>query len=168
MTRRLVWIGLVISLALNVLFVAGAIHARSTAERLSARPEARTERLVERLQLGPDQRRALRTYRSQARERVAAMRAQLRPAFQDMRQQLGADKPDPELLAANLVRMAETRHEFERDMAAMTGQFLQNLEPRQMRRFLDFARRRSWQHAVGLLPSRSRRSGHAHPPRPAP
>ena len=101
-------------------------------------------------------------------ENIAAMRAQLRPAFQDMRQQLGADDPDPELLAANLVRMADTRHEFERDMAAMTGEFLQNLEPRQMRRFLDFARRRSWQHAVGLLPSRSRRSGHAHPPRPAP
>ncbi len=168
MTRRLIWIGLVISLALNVLFVAGAMHARSTAERLSARPEARTERLVERLQLGPDQRQALQAYRSQARERVAAMRAQLRPAFQDMRQQLGADNPDPELLAANLVRMADTRHEFERDMAAMTVQFLQNLEPHQMRRFLDFARRRSWQHTVGLLPSRSRRSGNARPPRPAP
>lgn len=159
MTRRLVWVGLVVSLALNLLFVGGAFHARATAERLILRPEIRTQRFTEQLGLRPQQRQAYQAFRAQARERVAGMRADLGPTFQEMRDQLGADAPDPERLAAGLVRMADTRHAFERDMAGLTGEFLRTLDPVQMRRFLNFARRKSWQNTLGLIPARGPRFG---------
>ncbi len=159
MTRRLVWIGLAISLALNLLFVGGAFHARATAERLTLRPEVRTQRFSEQLELRPQQREAYQAFRAQARARVAGMRADLGPTFQEMRDQLGADAPDPERLAAGLMRMADTRHAFERDMAGLTGEFLRTLNPDQIRRFLNFARRKSWQSTLGLVPARRPRPG---------
>lgn len=158
MTRRLVWVGLAVSLALNFLFVGGAFFARATAERLSLHPEIRTQRFTEQLGLRPQQREAYQAYRALARERVAGMRADLRPTFQEMRDQLGADAPDPDRLAAGLLHMADTRHSFERDMAGLTGEFLGTLDPDQMRHFLNFARRKSWQNTLGLVPARGPRS----------
>ncbi len=159
MTRRLMWIGLAVSLALNFLFVGGAFHARATAERLTQRPEMRTQHFTEQLELRPQQRQAYQAFRTRARERVAGVRAELGPTFQEMRDQLGADAPDPERLAAGLLHMADTRHAFERDMAGLTGEFLRTLDPDQMRHFLNFARRKSWQSTLGLVPSRRARPG---------
>lgn len=157
MTRRLVWIGLAVSLALNLLFVGGAFHARATAERVSLRPDERTQRFTEQLELRPQQREAYQAFRTRARERVAGMRSDMGPTFQEMRDQLGADTPDPDRLAAGLLHMADTRHAFERDMAGMTGEFLRTLDPDQMRHFLNFARRQSWQNTLGLVPPRRQR-----------
>lgn len=159
MTRRLVWIGLAVSLALNLLFVGGAIYARTTFERVSHRADARTQHFTEQLGLRPQQREAYQAFRAGARERVAGMRDDMAPTFQEMRDQLGGDAPDPERLTAGLVRMADTRHDFERDMAGMTGEFLRTLDPDQIRRFLNFARRQSWQNTLGLLPPRGPRTG---------
>lgn len=154
MAGRFVWICLAVSLALNLMFVGGAFYAGTMAERVTKQPQVRTQHFVKRLKLRPEQRRAYEDFRAQAREHAGDLRANLRPTFEEMRSQLGSSNPNPEQLATALGEMADKRHAFERNMAGLTAEFLQTLNPNQTRQFLNFARRKSWQSTLGLPPIR--------------
>ncbi len=93
MKTRLPWILLLISGALNVFFIGGAVYSMVVCERLEDDPEARTAFVADRLDLSPEEHQALAAWRQRARERWRDMRRE----SGDLRALLLVELAKPEL-----------------------------------------------------------------------
>ncbi len=93
MKKRLPWILLLISGALNVFFIGGAVYSMIVSERLADDPEARTAFVADRLDLSPEEHQALAAWQQRTRERWGEMRSGSR----DLRKLLLAELAKPEL-----------------------------------------------------------------------
>ena len=115
MKRRILWVLLVVSLAFNVAFLLGYLHALSTM-RKSKTPEGRAQLLADRLELDGAQKEAY----EQIRKAVLAEWERLDQEYdadannKAFWAEMAKDEPDANRLHELRARAVEYRNEFER------------------------------------------------------
>ncbi len=154
MRGKLPWVLLAVSLAVNLAFIAGAIHFDMTRERLAGDPGERVARLADRLELDSAQQETLIALR----EKMVAGRKEMRGAMTERRQKLLAELARPELDQAHVEALLRQGAELRvARFAAMAGEmhgFLASLTPEQKAAFLELAREPDFFRRLVGLPSR--------------
>ncbi|MEM7223290.1 MAG: Spy/CpxP family protein refolding chaperone [Pseudomonadota bacterium] len=139
MRGKLPWILLAVSLAVNLAFVAGAVHFDLTKQRLASDPSERVAKLAAELSLDANQEAALMALR----EKMMAGRQELRGKMTERRQKLLAELARTELDQAEVETLlrqgAERRIERFAAMAGEMHDFLASLTPEQKAAFLERA-----------------------------
>ena len=140
MRGKLPWVLLAVSLAVNLAFVAGAVHFHMERERLADDPGERVARLAQELRLAPDQEAALLALR----QKMMAGRKEMRAAMGERRRALLEELAQPQLdraqVEAHLRQGAELRTARFATMAEEMHGYLATLSPEQKAGFLERAR----------------------------
>ena len=142
--QHLFWVALVLSLALNLCFIAGALWIRVQGPPPPMTPEQRLEQIEPQLALDPQQRAAFDQYARTVRLRMQSMRETVEPLVGQAWSELA--KPDAdEAKIMQLFDQAEgERHAFRRELGTATFNFLAKLSPEQRAKFVELARQRPW------------------------
>ena len=136
------WVVLALSLTLNI-FVAGGLLWSMMAER--PRPIGPAERMIgaaHRLNLNPDQRAALQTFGTEARELNLQLRANNAPIMRQIWQEVAKPQPDDAAVAHLADQALENRRDYQHKMTADLMKFVATLTPDQRKEFADFVARR--------------------------
>jgi len=153
---RLPWLLFVLSLVVNLAFVAGVGYTVYEERRATSSPEARADIVAERLGLDAAQTEAL-VY---LRERAAVRWPGLREAGQQSRDAILARAAEPQFDRGEIMALLETRDAERRAYYAEYAEdlhgFLITLTPEQRSQFLEMAQERGFLFQVYRDPSRSR------------
>jgi Spy/CpxP family protein refolding chaperone len=139
--RRLPWVLLALSLALNLCFVGGALwfHLRKPPWRMT--PAERIERMQSELQLDAAHEQLFRRYYRTLFARLQLMRAEVQPLVADAWAEIAKPQPDEAKIAKLFDQAAETRRKYQRQLTSETLAFLATLTPQQRATFVQLARR---------------------------
>jgi uncharacterized membrane protein len=137
---------LVLSLALNLFFVLGAVWIRIHAPPPSFNPEQRFEQMAGELGLDPQQKAAFAHYSQTMRERVQAMRDAVRPQIANAWSEVAKPKADETKVMQLLDQAAQSRRHFVHDLTSTTLTYLATLSPEQRAKFVALIHRgpRPW------------------------
>ena len=144
--RRVLATLLVISAALNLFFVVGALWTHLHARAGWPGPEQRYQQMAAELDLDATQRSGFDKYVAAMRGRTDKMRQQAAPLISAAWEEIGKPQAD----AAQVMRLfdeaAEKRREFQRETTSQTLDFMAVLTPAQRSKFVTIAheRRASW------------------------
>ena len=130
--RRLPWIALALSVALNVFlgaFLAGELWHRPRPPEPGAVASA--------LNLTPEQREAFQRFRQTAREENMRFREAVRPALRRSWAELAKQTPDEAVLAQSYDQALARRREMHLATLRELRGFLQTLTPEQRQRFVE-------------------------------
>ena len=144
MKRKLPWLLLLVSVALNVFFVGGALYSMVTSERLEDDPAARTAFVAERLALAPAEREALIDWRQRARDRFKAMRAERGEMRAQVLQELAKAELDPAALERLMSERAALRVPALLETVQDLHGYLATLSPEQKAEFIAMAQEREF------------------------
>lgn len=136
MSRRLLWIALGVSLALNVLaagYVAGTLWTRE---------HRGPERIAEQLQLDSAQRAAFERHVRSMREGHRRYRDETRPLLQKALRELAKPQPDEAALEQLLEEGIAKRRTLQQENTHSVRAFLETLAPEQRERFVELMSRR--------------------------
>jgi Spy/CpxP family protein refolding chaperone len=123
---------LVVSLALNLCVLGGAVYSRWVGHPLPPpMPGRRLETVLEQLSLRPDQKAAFEEFRRSLRHEQETLAEADRPALGDAWEALTHDNPDQAKIQAALDQMALHRHAFQVNTTAATVRFMAVLTPEQ-------------------------------------
>jgi Spy/CpxP family protein refolding chaperone len=138
---RLIWVALVLSLTLNVFFMAGLLWSKMAAEQ-HGNPAQRFQELGRQLDLSPAERAAFEQFGRTVGEQVQALRHANEPLLDRVWTELAKPEPDQALIARLVEQAGENRRAFQKATAeALTG-FMASLSPEQRAQFAELARRR--------------------------
>lgn len=141
--RRYWWrTALMLSLALNLFFVAGALWIRVHAPPLMASPEQRLEEMAGELGLNPQQRQAFERFSQTMRTRLQAMRQAMQPLVGAAWTEVGKPQADEAEVMRLLDKAAAARRGYQQELTATTLAFLATLSPEQRAKFVQLARHR--------------------------
>jgi len=146
--RRLLIIILVVSLALNVCFIAGAawtqLHSPASWQQAA---EERYRRMAAELDLDAKQRNAFDAYVAAMRARTAKMQQQVAPLMSAAWEEIAKPQADSARVLQLFDEAAGKRGEFQREATTNTLELLAALSPAQRAKFvaLERARHASWQ-----------------------
>ena len=142
--RHLFWVILVLSLALNLCFIAGALWIRVQGPPLPMTPEQRLQQIEPRLALNPQQKAAFDEYARTVRSRVQSMHEAIEPQVANAWSELA--KPDADEAKVMLLfdQAGDQRRAFRRELGTATFTFLTKLSPEQRAKFVELARQRPW------------------------
>ena len=135
--RRLPWIALALSVALNVFlgaFLAGEVWNRPR------RPEP--AEVARALDLTPEQREAFQRFRQRAREENQRFREEARPAIRRSWSELAKQNPDETVLAQSYDQALARRREMHAATLRELRGFLQTLTPEQRHRYVELESQR--------------------------
>ena len=137
---------LVLSLALNLFFVLGALWIRIHAPPPSVSPEQRFEEIASELALDPQQKAAFAHYSQTMRERVQAMRDAVRPQIANAWSEVAKPQADETKVMQLLDQAAQSRRHFVHDLTSTTLSYLATLSPEQRAKFVALIHRgpRPW------------------------
>ena len=138
--QRLGLIVLLLSLALNVCFIVGALWIRVQEPLDLQGPEGRYRRMAVELDLTAPQREGFDRYVAAMRTRTRRMHEQVAPLFGQAWDELAKPQPDEHAVMDLFDRATDKRHEFQREAVAQTLTFLAILSPAQRQKFLAIAR----------------------------
>jgi Spy/CpxP family protein refolding chaperone len=142
--QHLFWVILVLSLALNLCFIAGALWIRVQGPPPPMGPEQRLQQIEPQLALNPQQKAAFDEYARTVRSRVQSMHEAIEPLVANAWSELA--KPDAN--EANVMQLfdqaGEQRRAFRRELGTSTFTFLAKLSPEQRAKFVELARQRPW------------------------
>ena len=142
--RHLFWVILVLSLALNLCFIAGALWIRVQGPPLPMSPEQRLQQIEPQLALDPQQKAAFDEYARTVHSRMQEMRETVEPLVANTWSELA--KPDAN--EAKFIQLfdqaGEQRRAFRRELGTATFAFLAKLSPEQRAKFVELARQRPW------------------------
>jgi uncharacterized membrane protein len=125
-------IGLVLSLALNVFMVGGALYIHLVAPPPPPPlPGHRLDVLAERLKLRPEQMAAFEEFHRALRRDQEELAAKDRPLLHDVWEEIAHDNPDAGKIQALVDQMAMHRHAFQIDTTAAVVRFAGMLSPEQ-------------------------------------
>jgi Spy/CpxP family protein refolding chaperone len=150
--RSRLWAALfVVSLALNLCFVAGAIWSRTHA------PPARTDiaefyrQMAAELDLDPQQRAAFDRYVAAMRSRMDQMRQETDPLINAAWEEIAKPQPDAAKVEQLFDESAEKRRVFQREAASQMLAFVATLSPAQRGKFVQLMRdrRAAWRRNQG-------------------
>jgi uncharacterized membrane protein len=139
--RRLPWVLLALSLALNLCFIGGALwfHLHRPVWRMT--PVQRIERMSADLHLDKPHQEQFRRYFHTVFATLQLMRTQVAPMVDDAWAEIAKPEADEAKIGKLFDQAAETRRKFQRDLTAQTLAFLASLTPQQRRSFVELARR---------------------------
>lgn len=141
--RQHIWRALlVLSLALNLFFVAGAAWIRIHAPAPMPSAEERLERMASELDLDAQQKEAFARYSQTMRERLQAMHQAIQPQIAKAWSEVGKPQADETRVMQLLDQAAADRRRFARDLTTTTLSFLATLSPEQRAKFVQLARQR--------------------------
>jgi Spy/CpxP family protein refolding chaperone len=142
--RHLFWVILVLSLALNLCFIAGALWIRVQGPPLPMSPEQRLQQIEPQLALNPQQKAAFDEYARTVRSRVQSMHEAIEPQVANAWSELA--KPDADEAKVMLLfdQAGDQRRAFRRELGTATFTFLTKLSPEQRAKFVELARQRPW------------------------
>jgi uncharacterized membrane protein len=138
--RRLLLALLVVSVVLNLFFVAGAAWTRWHAQAPS--PAQRYQQMAAELGLVPEQRTGFDRYVAAMRTRTERMREQVAPLIGAAWGEIAKPQADVAQVMRLFDEAAEKRREFQREATAQTLDFLAILSPTQRGKFVALARER--------------------------
>jgi Spy/CpxP family protein refolding chaperone len=142
--RHLFLVILVLSLALNLCFIAGALWIRVQGPSLPMSPEQRLQQIEPQLALNPQQKAAFDEYARTVRSRVQSMHEAIEPQVANAWSELA--KPDADEAKVMLLfdQAGDQRRAFRRELGTATFTFLTKLSPEQRAKFVELARQRPW------------------------
>lgn len=136
------WVGiaLILSLALNLAFVAGYYMRSSLATRLTRSPQERVRFIQEHLQLTQPQQRAFGRFLRQANLATADMRENNEDLAQQLWTELSSEHPDAGALTRYSDEINANRAAQQRQLLTFTVPFLDQLDAAQRAEFLRIVR----------------------------
>jgi Spy/CpxP family protein refolding chaperone len=142
--RHLFLVILVLSLALNLCFIAGALWIRVQGPPLPMTPEQRLQQIEPQLALNTQQKAAFDEYARTVRSRVQSMHEAIEPQVANAWSELA--KPDADEAKVMLLfdQAGDQRRAFRRELGTATFTFLTKLSPEQRAKFVELARQRPW------------------------
>ncbi len=142
--QQLVWVVLILSLALNLCFIAGALWIRVQGPPLPMSPEQRLQQIEPQLALDPQQKAAFDLYARTVRLRMQSMREAIEPLVGNAWSELAKPDADEAKIMQLFDQAGEQRRASRRELGTATFKFLANLSPEQRAKFVELARQRPW------------------------
>jgi Spy/CpxP family protein refolding chaperone len=142
--QHLVWVVLILSLALNLCFIAGALWIRVQGAPLPMSPEQRLQQIEPQLALDPQQKAAFDQYARTVRSRMQSMREAIEPLVGNAWSELAKPDADDAKVMQLFDQAGEQRRAFRRELGTATFAFLAKLTPEQRAKFVELARQRPW------------------------
>ena len=142
--RHLFWVILVLSLALNLCFIAGALWIRVQGPPLPMTPEQRLQQIEPQLALNPQQKAAFDEYARTVRSRVQSMHEAIEPQVANAWSELAKPDADEAKVMQLFDQAGDQRRAFRRELGTATFTFLTKLSPEQRAKFVELARQRPW------------------------
>ena len=139
--RRMLLAALVVSLVLNVCFVAGVAWTRINAPPAGG-GDAFLQRVPSELKLDDKQRAAFDRYAAAVRVRNDKMRQQVAPLFAAAFEELAKPQTNAGEVARLFDEVGAKRQEWQREGIAQTVEFVSTLSPDQRRKFVALMRER--------------------------
>ena len=154
--RKLPWLLLAVSLALNISVVAGFLYTEREVSRV-ADPKLRSVEVSEALSLTPEQFEAFTTLQASLQERREMFREYMAPVRRAMTEALVADGFDREAYRKAMSKRQEVREEYHLQVGEELHDFLRSLSPEQRAVFKDLAKERRflWRFLGGRAQVRS-------------
>ena len=148
---RLPWILLILSVALNLCFIGGALWARHEAWHARLTPAERFETVAGELSLTPDERTAFDHFIRTLRMRMRHMRESNEPLIAEIWSELAKPTPDDAAIDRNIDEAAANRHAFQVETSHALRAFLAALSPEHRSRFIELAKNRQSRDVPPLL-----------------
>ena len=142
--RHLFWVILVLSLALNLCFIAGALWIRVQGPPLPMSPEQRLQQIEPQLALNPQQKAAFDEYARTVRSRMQSMHEAIEPLVANAWSELAKPGADEAKVMLLFDQVGDQRRAFRRELGTATFTFLTKLSPEQRAKFVELARQRPW------------------------
>ncbi len=142
--QHLFWVVLILSLALNLCFIAGALWIRVQGPPLPMGPEQRLQQIEPQLGLDSQQKAAFDQYARTVRLRVQSMHEAIEPLVGNAWSELARPDADDSKVMQLFDQAGDQRRAFRRELGTATFQFLANLSPEQRAKFVALARQRPW------------------------
>jgi Spy/CpxP family protein refolding chaperone len=142
--QHLFWVVLILSLALNLCFIAGALWIRVQGPPLPMSPEQRLQQIEPQLGLDSQQKGAFDQYARTVRLRMQSMREAIEPLVANAWSELAKPDADDAKVMQLFDQAGEQRRAFRRELGTATFAFLAKLSPEQRAKFVELARQRPW------------------------
>ncbi len=143
MVKRLPWLLLAISVALNLFVVVGLLDGEQTADRQVA-PEARLVRISEQLSLTPEQLYEFEHFSKNLGDRWRMFREYMEPVRIALADELAKPEFDRDSYLSVLRMRQEVREEYFLQFGEELHAYIRTLEPEQQTRFVELARERGF------------------------
>jgi uncharacterized membrane protein len=138
----LLWVALMLSLALNLCFVAGALWIRIQGPALPASPAERLQRIGAELALDPQQRQAFEQYSQIVRMHMQQMRETVEPLMNAAWSELAKPDADQATAARLFDEAGQARRSLQRELLSPTLAFLATLSSEQRAKFVELFHQR--------------------------
>jgi Spy/CpxP family protein refolding chaperone len=142
--QQLLWVVLILSLALNFCFIAGALWIRLQGPSLPMSPEERLQQIEPQLALDSQQKAAFDQYARTVRSRMQSMHEAIEPLVGKAWSELAKPDADDAKIMQLFDQAGEQRRAFRRELGTATFAFLGKLRPEQRVKFVELARQRPW------------------------
>jgi Spy/CpxP family protein refolding chaperone len=142
--QHLIWVVLILSLALNLCFIAGALWIRLHGPPSPMTPEERLQQIEPQLALDPQQKAAFDQYARTVRMRMQSMHEAIEPLVGKAWSELAKPDADDAKIMQLFDQAGEQRRAFRRELGTATFAFLAKLSPEQRAKFVELARQRPW------------------------
>jgi Spy/CpxP family protein refolding chaperone len=142
--QQLFWVVLILSLALNLCFIAGALWIRVQGPPHPMSPEQRLQQIEPQLALDPQQKAAFDQYAQTVRLRMQSMREAVEPLVGNAWSELAKPDADEAKIMQLFDQAGEQRRASRRELGTATFTFLAKLTPEQRAKFVELARQRPW------------------------
>jgi uncharacterized membrane protein len=142
--QQLFWVVLILSLALNLCFIAGALWVRVQGPAPPISPEQRLQQIEPQLALDSQQKAAFEQYARTVHLRVQSMREAVEPLDANAWSELAKPDADDAKVMQLFDQAGDQRRAFRRELGTATFTFLANLSPEQRAKFVELARQRPW------------------------
>jgi Spy/CpxP family protein refolding chaperone len=142
--QQLLWVVLILSLALNFCFIAGALWIRLQGAPLPMSPEERLQQIEPQLALDSQQKAAFDQYARTVRSRMQSMHEAIEPLVGKAWSELAKPDADDAKIMQLFDQTGEQRRAFRRELGTATFGFLAKLTPEQRAKFVELARQRPW------------------------
>jgi uncharacterized membrane protein len=133
---------LVVSVALNVCFIGGALWTRIHAPPPPLDMAERYNRMRAELDLNPQQRAAFDKYAVAMHDRTQKMHEQIAPLIGDAWEEIAHPQADAAQIMRLFNQASEDRRDYQRDITVQTLSFLATLSPEQRSKFVAIGRER--------------------------
>jgi uncharacterized membrane protein len=148
---RLPWILLILSVALNLFFIGGALWVRHEAWHAHLTPAERFEMVAQQSSLTGDERAAFERFIRTLRVHMRNMRESNEPLIQEIWGELAKEKPDDAVIDRDVDTTANNRHAFQVEASRAMRTFLAALTPEHRARFVELAKNRQNRDVPPLL-----------------
>jgi Spy/CpxP family protein refolding chaperone len=140
--RRLLLALLIVSAALNLFFIVGAVWTRMHPPDGLAGREQRYRQMAAQLDLAPDQRQGFERYVAAMNARDEKMRQQVAPLIGSAWQEIAKSQPNTGQIMQRFDEASARWREFQREATTQTLDFLSILSPSQRDKFIALVRER--------------------------